>query len=118
MKEHVDVLRVILLYTNRFSLLPEIYEIFGEKQLLKFLDVFAGTIIEVPPAEVIERAVRDVTIFIRMKKATDDNRGKVVKLLADELLVSEDFIRSTYKEVTKAVEQNLGFKVLLDTKEE
>ena len=113
MDEYVDVLKVIMLYTDRFSLLPELYEVFGEEHLLRFLDVFAGTIIEVPPPEVLERAVRDVTIYMRMKKSGPVGRGKVISALAEELLISEESVKQTYREVSKIIEQDLGYKILL-----
>ena len=71
--EHVDLVKVVLFYYNDLSLLPELYDIFGGEALIKFLDIFGGTTIDVPPAETIERAIRDVSIYLRIKKSTEEN---------------------------------------------
>lgn len=110
--EDVDVLKVIMLYYNDLSLLPELLDVFGGEAFIKFLDVFGGTTIEVPSSDVIERASRDVSIYLRLEKCTPDNKQSVLSNMANELMMSEARLTRTHFEVKQLLEQKLGLRIL------
>ena len=111
--EQIDILKLVLLYSDQFSLLPELYDVFGQEKLLKFLDTFSGTTVKVPPADVLERAVRDISIYLRLKKVTQEKKAGVIRSISSEMLLSETQIRQIYHDVSEIVEKRLGFKFLL-----
>ncbi len=83
--EHIDALQVSLLRAGKNTLLPELYDIFGKEALLKFLDTFAGTTVQIPSKKVLESAIRDTYIYLTLNSALKSGKKKksdVVKLLA------------------------------------
>ena len=90
------------MYEDRFGLMPELFEIFGEELVLKFLDIFAGKTITLPNRDVLERRMRDVRIWMAVTaKATDPNEttAEVVKELSNEYGVTEKHVRLLYEKV-------------------
>lgn len=67
-ERYVDVLYALLVTTDSTQFFPEMYEIFGRDAVVKFLDIFAGQTIRVPPREVIERHVQDATIWVEVQR--------------------------------------------------
>jgi hypothetical protein len=57
-----------VMYIAEHTPLPELLEIFGEGQFVKFLQAFAGRTLRVPSADEIKRHVRDIELY----KAVDD----------------------------------------------
>lgn len=66
-----DLLKLVLLQADELSMLPELFDIFGSNTLLRFLDVFGGMTLRVPTRSDIERAIRDVTLFLGVSRAPD-----------------------------------------------
>lgn len=67
--KRMDLFRLVLVQAAEKTPLPEILEIFGNELTVKFLDIFAGVTIKVPPREVITNAARDTDIFLTVKAA-------------------------------------------------
>jgi hypothetical protein len=109
-RKHIDALYVVLMHTGRYNLLPELYEVFGKEALLEFLDIFEGTTIKVPSADEFTLAVRDVDIWVRMKKAKQDQRQAVVESLASEYNVDQNYIEMCYHKVQGLME-NYDIKI-------
>jgi len=99
LQEHIDLLKLMLLYNNEMSLLPELYEIFGKECLLKFLDLFSGTTVKVPSALEIQHSLRDVSIFLSLHKCPKDRRQNALHSLAQYHNVTESHVAVTYKRV-------------------
>jgi len=59
----VDLFFFVLMDAVADTLLPEIVEVFGHEAMFKFLNHFAGMTIQVPNRVVIERSVRDTSLF-------------------------------------------------------
>jgi hypothetical protein len=91
-ERYIDALYAVLLTTQPVSLFPEMYEIFGREAVLKFLDIFSGQVIHVPSAAQIEEKVRDVTIWVEMKK----DGGARLKLMDEFGLRDADIDRIIY----------------------
>lgn len=65
---HVDALYAMLVATDRTQFFPEMYEIFGREAVIKFLDIFAGQTIRIPSRELVERYVRDVSLWAEVQR--------------------------------------------------
>src|SRR5262245_2444828 len=59
----IDVFMPVMVAWTRKTLIPELYEVFGSEHLMLFLDLFAGTRVEVPSRDLILTALRDADIF-------------------------------------------------------
>ena len=98
---YIDALYAVLAMEKdtSASMFPEMYEIFGRESVLKFLDIFAGQKISVPKAEEMSERIRDVNIWVEMKK-DPTNRIK----LMDEYRISD----STLDEIVSGVDKKLS----------
>lgn len=108
--EHIDVLQVALVRAGRNTLIPELYEVFGKDNLLKFLDLFSGTTIEVPSKLVLENAIRDTFIYLainRAKKNPRVNVNDVKKDLMDRYHITRDQVEDIYKDMHSFSPSNL-----------
>ena len=78
---HIDAIKAVLILQSNFDLLPELYEIFGKEDTLKFLSIFAGRVIRVPSKGEIDQSIRDVMIWVALSKngAPDNVRALAVK---------------------------------------
>lgn len=98
----VAPLAVALMYEDKFGVLPELYEIFGQDALIKFLDVFAGRHIEVPPRDILERRIRDVRIWLELGRRDEPD---VTHALANEYGISTQAVREVYRTVSSYMER-------------
>ncbi len=65
---HIEIMKIIMVVTNEFSVFNELYEIFGPELFLKFLNIFAGTTFTIPDPSSLSRLVRDIDIYLTVKK--------------------------------------------------
>lgn len=87
---YVDALYAVLVASGEMQFFPEMREIFGKDSVVKFLDVFAGQTIVVPPREVLEAKIRDVAMWITLCK---NGSASVITDLAKEYGLSESQVR-------------------------
>ena len=95
---YVVALALVLKKCCPTSHVLELLETLGKPKTLEFLDVFAGTTIEVPTQGVLEGCMRDIAIYLDLTKVTPNRRAEVVSALAAKhgLLAAE--VRRIYKE--------------------
>ena len=91
--ELVEVFIPVLLTWTRKTLIPELYEVFGPEQLMRFLDLFAGTRFEVPSRDVILQALRDAEIYATLAAHKDTVRGLATKYGVEEHRVADAYAR-------------------------
>ena len=91
--ELVEVFIPVLLAWTRKTLIPELYEVFGPEQLMRFLDLFAGTRFEVPSRDVILQALRDAEIYATLAAHKDTVRGLATKYRVEEHRVADAYDR-------------------------
>ena len=96
-----SVLKVALLRTSPKSHIMELFSIFGKETFLKFLDIFADKTFKVPSMETVERAMKDVIIYLHLKKATTAAKPKMVRLLAKKLGLTAGDVRVAYAEMER-----------------
>lgn len=101
--KHIDALQVALLRAGKDTLLPEIYDIFGKEKLLKFLDIFAGTTVQVPTKKVLEDAIRDTYIYLGIEnaKAKRKEKADVVRDLAKRYDIDNRDVHIIYEDMKK-----------------
>lgn len=102
---YVDVFVPLLLKECEETLLPELISVFGESELLKFLNIFSGTTFQVPDRSIIFRLVRDAKIFVALT-TTDISFPE----LSSEFDLSEEALRKCYNRV-EATLKSVGANV-------
>ena len=99
----IDVFIPVMVGWTRKTLIPELYEVFGNQHLMLFLDLFAGTRIEVPSRDLILTALRDADIYSTLTGHKDTVRG-----LATKYGVEEHRVADAYARVAALVEATTG----------
>ena len=66
--QYIDALYAVLVASDEMQFFPEMLEIFGKESVVKFLDIFAGQTVTVPPRDVLEAKVRDVTLWLEVSR--------------------------------------------------
>lgn len=63
-----EFLEMFLVYmSGKYTMLPELAQVFGVKEVLKFLYVFSGQHVKVPDSKNILTAFRDIDIYCSLK---------------------------------------------------
>ena len=60
---HGDILFLALLMNDRFSALPDLYEVFGKELFLEFFLMFSGQTITVPSLEEFEKTTFKIRVY-------------------------------------------------------
>jgi len=102
--DYVDVLYALLVSLDETQFIPELYEIFGREHLVKFLDIFAGQTVKVPPREVIEKCIKEVFIWYKVQAGVMS-----LARVAKEFGVSIPYVQNVCERVHKALLQ-VGIK--------
>jgi hypothetical protein len=89
----IDVFIPVMLRWTRNTLIPELYEVFGNQHLLQFLDLFAGTRVEVPSRDLILTALRDADIYARLAARKDTVGSLATKYGLEEHRVADAYAR-------------------------
>ena len=95
-KEYLDLFQVTLLEVASTTHLPEIYSVFGQECFLKFLDIFSGTTIKVPSRQILDDCMRDVGIYLNLKRAGVDGQAMAVRDLAVQHSLATSKIRKIF----------------------
>ncbi len=109
----MEAFYVLLVSSGSYTFLPELYDIFGRDETIKFLEIFQGCSLSVPKAEKLEKLARDVSIYTRVERApTSASRTVIIRRLAEEYELLEDRIRTIYAKTKVKLEDELGFKAV------
>src|SRR5215471_19126202 len=88
-----DVFIPVMVAWTRKTLIPELYEVFGSEHLMLFLDLFAGTRVEVPSRDLILTALRDADIYATLTAHKDSIRGLATRYGLAEHQVADAYAR-------------------------
>lgn len=110
-REQRDMLWMMLVVAGQYTLLPEIYEVFGQESLIRFLEIFGGTTIVVPPREAIYETARAIDIFTRVYNT--GHRSTTITRLAEEYDISEEMVTSIFKETADTMHALSDLKQVL-----
>jgi len=89
----VDGIYASIVANNRLEFLPELYEIFGEKRLFKFIQVFEGQTFTVPKMEDFEKMLINIEIWSELEK---DDSDETYDILMNRFILKKDEIHSIY----------------------
>ena len=89
----IDVFIPVMVAWTRKTLIPELYEVFGTEHLMRFLDLFAGTRVEVPSRDLILTALRDADIYAAVATHQDSVRGLARKYGVEDHRVADAYAR-------------------------
>ena len=98
--EYIDIFYLILLVHDKFTLLPEIMEVFGKESLMKFLSVFSGVTFRVPSLGDLKSSARSVDIYVSLSRS---NNSTQKKYLGEKYGLTEDRIIKIYLEMKELV---------------
>jgi len=103
--ESLRILMLALLMDDEYSLLPEIYSIFGAKLLIKFLDTFGGTTINVPKREKLHQHINMIDCYATLKTNEDMLADLATKYDVEEstILIWRDKISTLMKDMDKMI---------------
>lgn len=72
-KQFLSVLRAATHITSQYELVPDIVEVF-EEDAVKFLEIFGGRVISVPPFNEVVTQMRRVAIWLALKPLPEEQR--------------------------------------------
>lgn len=98
---YVDALYAVFVATDEMQFFPEMKDIFGKEAVVKFLDIFAGQTIVIPPREVLEAKIRDVSMWLEICKSGDE----VVPALAKDHNLTEQQVRDKTRIISEAMQR-------------
>jgi hypothetical protein len=99
----LDLLWLVLVRGKKFSLVPELLEIFGKKATYDFLRVFSGKTVEVPSAKELEASIRDVKVYMTLRRGVTDG---LLQSLAKEYDLTSQEVRQLNSSMEKLVEES------------
>lgn len=93
------VLRVVLDHACPRSHVLEMFDIFGKDVFVKFLDIFSGTLIKVPTKDKLEDCMRQVVVFLELKRTPASKRPTATRELAKKYGMTAGEVRTIFVNV-------------------
>jgi hypothetical protein len=100
----VTVLRIALDKTCPRSPVLDLFDIFGKDSFLKFLDVFQGMTVEVPTRAKLEDCMRQVAIYLTLKRTKASARPGAIRTLAQKFGIPAGEVRTLFVELDEMFE--------------
>lgn len=97
--QYIDALYAVLVASDEMQFFPEMLEIFGKESTVSFLDIFAGQTITVPPRDVVELKIRNISMWMTYTEHGDD----VIPALAKKHDITEDSVRSSIEGIAECL---------------
>lgn len=104
----LDKTTLMLLYLDRHSPLVELYLAVGAEALATIMHQFAGSTLEIPTSEELERVIRDVHVYYELSSDSRDRegqRGSTVNALSVEYSISASRVRAIFVETSRRLER-------------
>lgn len=86
-------------FDAEYSLLPEVGEAVGEAALAEILVLYGGRKLNVPPQDVVRRAIRSADVYVRLEGRGEDRAGAAA--LARHYCVSSREVWSYYRQISR-----------------
>ena len=97
-QDHLEVFRSIAFESIKDTLLPELFSVFGSKAAIKFMDVFAGSSVEVPSRKILDDLVRTTDIYVMVEN------GRPLAVIAEKYDTDVPEVKNTYARAKKLIE--------------
>jgi hypothetical protein len=75
-QEYVSALRAAVLHHSQYEVLPEVLEIMGEEGFLRFIEVFGGRGLHIPPQSDMHKVLRDISIWMGLSHPLEGERRR------------------------------------------
>jgi hypothetical protein len=108
-KQFMSVLRATTCITSQYELIPEIVEIFDD-DALRFLEIFGGQVISIPPFAEIITQMRRVAIWMALKPLAESKRGEAATAMVTTFGVYKKKILETFSSMDSLMD-SLGFEL-------
>lgn len=102
--QSLDLIKVALLEFGIESHLPELFDIFGEDALLKFLDIFGGCTITIPSRHEVRDVIRDVRVYLELSRIPRTTEGR--QNIVGELCTRYDISARTLYNIFERMERS------------
>lgn len=107
--QFLSILRAATHITSQYELVPDIVEIF-EDQAVKFLEIFGGQIIAVPPFGEVVTQMRRVAIWMALKPLPQKDRDKLSTAMVAPFGMHKKRILETFASMD-ALMESLGMEL-------
>lgn len=101
-RDFKDVLAITIMIDQKYTFLPEIYEVFGKEKMLKFMSIFGGTTVQVPTEDDLVQTIRDVQLYIDV--VNRKNGRPPFSQIADKYEMTKPFALQVFNRIRKKVE--------------
>jgi hypothetical protein len=108
----VKAVYLLLIQYDKYSFLPELYDIIGEAAMTKLLERFAGQSIKFPSEAELLDIVRKLKIYSRLYKVQPGRRRPVIEELASDLDMTPESVQVSFTKTKKELEDRLNSVVL------
>jgi len=110
-QEFVSLLKAAVLAEAQFEVLPELIDIFGA-DAVKFLEIFSGRVISVPPIRDLVGKMRNVSVWLALGQAKRSGLPyeDAVASVANKLAMKKTKIRAIDAEMTTLMD-NLSMEL-------
>lgn len=100
----LDIALIVILRCDTESVLPDLAQMFGYDALVEFLRRFAGRTVKVPSVIALEKALRDVEIYLDIERAKGEGgRAKAVRNIVATYSVSRQRVFKIHKSVAETL---------------
>jgi len=96
---YIDALYAVLVASDEMQFFPEMMDIFDSDSVVKFLDIFAGQTLVVPPRDVLEAKLRDVSMWLAFAESGEG----VIPDLAKEHGLTESYVREKIEAIVQCM---------------
>lgn len=109
-KRFISALRAATLFTSKYEVLPEVLEIFGEDDFIRFLEIFGGRVVTVPRVEEVNRVLRDIAVWVSLSHPDEAERKRRELWLVQEFGLTRTRLRKIYAAVSDSM-VNVGLSL-------
>jgi len=108
---NTDVFYILLLYSGKYSFLPDLHEVVGREKMSDLLSIFAGTTIKFPSEDDLRKTAFQVQTYVRIKSSPTSQKTSVIRDIADENMITVDTVENTFIRASRIIEDDLGVKI-------
>jgi hypothetical protein len=105
----LDAIEAVLFLCGKYTMLPEIFEIFGPEKAWKFLTVFGGRTIKVPSEKSVQESISHLLIWSELSN-THDSQREAIKRLAHRYDMKDSEVRSAAARVQDMIDAQERFQ--------
>ena len=102
MGKKISSIELSMLLISQHEYMFELYDIFGDELLMKFISIFSGQIIRVPSIEEVRETIEHLNIWL---KYSEYKSKKMLSNLSNDTGYTKVELRSIYSEIDKKMKK-------------